>query len=193
MGVPYYNNSGRSCGLLLNQTFLLGFIGNRQDPSTWESAMQSLSSPAYSFALGAAVTIFLVGIWLWVRNGSTIRRIKNEVKFDKQNRDPRIHSAAHRIAFRRPRFIGDEAAPEDHIRRNAGNRHPRAAGLLPRLQVQPHDEDRAGESRQVAPDDLRLSVIEPRFICTVCGLRGANIRGDRAPPRMGTRVANCKP
>jgi len=44
--------------------------------------MQSLSSPAYSFALGAAVTIFLVGIWLWVRNGSTIRRIKNEVKFD---------------------------------------------------------------------------------------------------------------
>jgi len=82
MGVPYYNNSGRSCGLLLNQTFLLGFIGNRQDPSTWESAMQSLSSPAYSFALRAAVTIFLVGIWLWVRNGSTIRRIKNEVKFD---------------------------------------------------------------------------------------------------------------
>jgi hypothetical protein len=63
-------------------TFLLGFIGNKLDPSTWESAMQSLSSPAYSFALGAAVTIFLVGIWLWVRNGSTIRRIKNEVKFD---------------------------------------------------------------------------------------------------------------
>jgi hypothetical protein len=37
------------------------------------------------------------------------------------------------------------------------------------------------------PDDLRLSDIEPRFVCNVCGLRGANIMGDRAPPRMGTQ------
>ena len=51
----------------------------------------------------------------------------------------------------------------------------------------------APEEADKWPDDLRLSVIEPRFICTVCGLRGANIRGDRAPPRMGTRAANCKP
>jgi hypothetical protein len=36
------------------------------------------------------------------------------------------------------------------------------------------------------PDDLRLSDIEPRFVCKVCGLRGANIMGDRAPPKMGT-------
>jgi hypothetical protein len=28
------------------------------------------------------------------------------------------------------------------------------------------------------PDDLRLSDLEPRFVCQVCGRRGANISGD---------------
>jgi hypothetical protein len=28
------------------------------------------------------------------------------------------------------------------------------------------------------PDDIRLSDIEDRFICTACGKRGADIRGD---------------
>ena len=35
------------------------------------------------------------------------------------------------------------------------------------------------------PDDLRLSDLEPRFVCKVCGKRGAEIRGDDPPPRMG--------
>jgi hypothetical protein len=36
------------------------------------------------------------------------------------------------------------------------------------------------------PDEMRLSDLEPKFRCTVCGQRGAEIRGDLAPPRMGT-------
>jgi hypothetical protein len=28
------------------------------------------------------------------------------------------------------------------------------------------------------PDDLRLSDIEPRFICSACGKRGADVRPD---------------
>jgi hypothetical protein len=28
------------------------------------------------------------------------------------------------------------------------------------------------------PDDLRLSDIEPRLVCTVCGKRGADVRTD---------------
>nr|WP_092181561.1 hypothetical protein [Bradyrhizobium sp. cf659] len=42
------------------------------------------------------------------------------------------------------------------------------------------------------PDDVRLSDIEPRFICTACGERGADVRPDfnrdRPPmPAMGYR------
>jgi hypothetical protein len=28
------------------------------------------------------------------------------------------------------------------------------------------------------PDDLRLSDLEPRFVCTACGKRGADVRPD---------------
>ena len=35
------------------------------------------------------------------------------------------------------------------------------------------------------PDDLRLSDIELRFVCSVCGRRGANIRGDSPRARIG--------
>ena len=35
------------------------------------------------------------------------------------------------------------------------------------------------------PDDLRISDLEPRFVCTVCGQRGAMIRGDTSSPKMG--------
>jgi hypothetical protein len=35
------------------------------------------------------------------------------------------------------------------------------------------------------PDDMRLSDLEPRFVCSVCGRRGANISGDNPPARMG--------
>ena len=42
------------------------------------------------------------------------------------------------------------------------------------------------------PDDLRLSDIEPRFVCRACGKRGADVRpdfnGDRTPvTAMGYR------
>jgi hypothetical protein len=35
------------------------------------------------------------------------------------------------------------------------------------------------------PDDLRVSDLEPRFVCEACGKRGAELRGDPAPPKMG--------
>jgi hypothetical protein len=36
----------------------------------------------------------------------------------------------------------------------------------------------AKTSLRNAPDELRLSDIEDRFVCTVCGQRGADIRPD---------------
>jgi hypothetical protein len=36
------------------------------------------------------------------------------------------------------------------------------------------------------PDDMRLSDIEPRFVCGACGKRGADIRPHFGPARMGT-------
>ncbi len=36
------------------------------------------------------------------------------------------------------------------------------------------------------PDEMRLSDLEPRFTCTVCGGRGSIIRSVDVPPRMGT-------
>jgi hypothetical protein len=36
------------------------------------------------------------------------------------------------------------------------------------------------------PDHVRLSDIEPLFVCKPCGKRGAEVRGLFAPARMGT-------
>lgn len=36
------------------------------------------------------------------------------------------------------------------------------------------------------PDDVRLSDLEPRFVCSACGQRGADVRPDFPPARMGT-------
>jgi hypothetical protein len=36
------------------------------------------------------------------------------------------------------------------------------------------------------PDHVRLSDIEPLFVCTACGKRGADVRGLFPPARMGT-------
>ncbi|MET4483127.1 hypothetical protein [Bradyrhizobium sp. F1.13.3] len=36
------------------------------------------------------------------------------------------------------------------------------------------------------PDDLRLSDVEPKFVCTKCGRRGAEIRPNHNPAKMGT-------
>jgi hypothetical protein len=38
------------------------------------------------------------------------------------------------------------------------------------------------------PDDIRLSDIEPRFVCKACGKRGADVRPHFAPARMGTNA-----
>ncbi|MET4276851.1 hypothetical protein ABIB68_004795 [Bradyrhizobium sp. F1.2.2] len=35
-------------------------------------------------------------------------------------------------------------------------------------------------------DDVRLSDVEPKFVCTRCGRRGAEIRPDHNPGQMGT-------
>jgi len=34
-------------------------------------------------------------------------------------------------------------------------------------------------------DDVRLSDVEPRFVCSICGRRGADVRPDFPPARMG--------
>jgi hypothetical protein len=36
------------------------------------------------------------------------------------------------------------------------------------------------------PASLRLSDLEPRFVCQRCGTRGADVRPHFAPARMGT-------
>jgi hypothetical protein len=38
------------------------------------------------------------------------------------------------------------------------------------------------------PDDVRLSDLEPRFVCKACGTRGADIRPNFAPAKMGTQT-----
>jgi hypothetical protein len=38
------------------------------------------------------------------------------------------------------------------------------------------------------PDEVRLSDLQPRFVCTACGTRGADIRPNFAPARMGTNA-----
>jgi hypothetical protein len=37
------------------------------------------------------------------------------------------------------------------------------------------------------PDDLRLSDIEPRFVCKVCGKRGAILRAGSEPTIVSVR------
>jgi hypothetical protein len=61
---------------------LVGFISNHVSATTWDAFTASLGTPIYAAALGATVVCFLAGGYLWYRNGSTIRRIKDEVKFD---------------------------------------------------------------------------------------------------------------
>jgi hypothetical protein len=39
------------------------------------------------------------------------------------------------------------------------------------------------------PDDLRLSDIEPRFVCRACGKRGAILRGGSEPTMMGALIS----
>jgi hypothetical protein len=41
-------------------------------------------------------------------------------------------------------------------------------------------------SADLWPDDVRLSDIEPRFVCQACGKRGAEVRPHFEPARMET-------
>jgi hypothetical protein len=63
-------------------SLLFGFVLNQVRDVSWAALTTSLPSPIPASALGAAVVCFLVGVYLWSRNGSTIRRIKQEVKFE---------------------------------------------------------------------------------------------------------------
>jgi hypothetical protein len=36
------------------------------------------------------------------------------------------------------------------------------------------------------PNEIRLSDLEPRFVCKACGRRGADVRPNFAPDRMGS-------
>ena len=66
-------------------TLLVGAALNKiGEINTWAKLEQTLSAPLTAAALGAALICFVVGGYLWYRNGSTIRRIKKEVKFDNQ-------------------------------------------------------------------------------------------------------------
>jgi hypothetical protein len=57
---------------------------------------------------------------------------------------------------------------------------PRAAGLA---------DYRCSHSIEMSadqwPDDVRLSDIEPKFVCKACGKRGADVRPHFEPARMG--------
>ena len=43
------------------------------------------------------------------------------------------------------------------------------------------------------PDHVRLSDLEPKFICMACGLRGANVLPHFLPAKMGTNGAISDP
>jgi hypothetical protein len=75
--------------------------------------------------------------------------------------------------------MGHAEAPENNLWRDAIHRHAGPDRVLPR-------------PKALAPavvdqwlDDLRLSDMELRFVCKLCGRRGANISGDNPPARMG--------
>ena len=62
---------------------------------------------------------------------------------------------------------------ENHVWRNARCRPDRHPSLLRGLQVRPLNHDVADRGS----DDVRLSDIEPRFVCRACGKRGADHHG----------------
>lgn len=64
-------------------TLLLGLALNKfNEIDSWNKLIQILSTPLNAGALGAAIVCFGTGAYLWHRNGSAIRRIKSEVRFD---------------------------------------------------------------------------------------------------------------
>jgi hypothetical protein len=53
--------------------------------------------------------------------------------------------------------------------------------------VQPLDEDQ----RDRYPDVIRLSEVEPRFVCGACGQRGADVRPDFDGDKRGALTLGC--
>jgi len=64
------------------------------------------------------------------------------------------------------------AAAKDHLRETALLRRDGRADLLRDYKCSHSIEALADRW----PDDVRLSNIEPRFVCTACGRRGADVR-----------------
>jgi hypothetical protein len=79
------------------------------------------------------------------------------------------------------------ANPPDKCKahRSAGCRCPRAAGPLRGLSLR-HLKTMAPADVDKRPNRVRLSDLEPRFICQRCGTRGVDVRPDFPPARMGT-------
>jgi hypothetical protein len=71
--------------------------------------------------------------------------------------------------------VNDEAPAENHARRNARNGHSRPADLYCSDYKCSHN---VAMSADQWPDDVRLSDLEPLFVCQACGLKGAEVRAD---------------
>jgi hypothetical protein len=70
--------------------------------------------------------------------------------------------------------MGHAETPEDYLRRDARIWCSRRPGLLLGLQSSHY----VTATADPWPDHIRLSDLEPRFVCTACGQRGAGIRPD---------------
>jgi hypothetical protein len=68
----------------------------------------------------------------------------------------------------------DCPSSEDHFCRDAREWRARSPDLLPGLSLQPLDRDQ----RTASPHHVRLSDLEPRFVCKACGKPGADVRPD---------------
>jgi hypothetical protein len=70
-----------------------------------------------------------------------------------------------------------EPTTEDHLRRDARHGRARHPDLLIYCSDY-HCSHSIAISGDAWPDDLRLSDIEPRFVCQACGKRGTDVRPD---------------
>jgi hypothetical protein len=82
------------------------------------------------------------------------------------------------------------APVKDHLRRDARRRRPdRHPGLLNTVSCADYRCSHSiAMSADQWDDDVRLSDIEPRFVCKACGKRGAEIRPHFAAARKGPPI-----
>ena len=77
----------------------------------------------------------------------------------------------------------DDLPAEDHLRRDCAHSGVREVLIYCRDHRCSHHIPISAERW---PDHMRLSDIEPDFVCTACGKRGAEIRPKFSQARMGT-------